>query len=48
MDAFAVSKQKDNDLKIVLPFSDFKVNLYNYTVVNKMGETRLMEKVNIK
>ena len=30
---------------IILPFTDMKVNLYNYTVINKLKETRLLLRV---
>ena len=33
---------------MILPFNDFRVNLYNYTALNKMRETRLIKTVETK
>ena len=38
------NKQDDSSKLIVLPFTDMKVNLYNFTVLNKLKETRLIIK----
>lgn len=33
---------------LMLPFNDFKVNMYNYTVWNKLKEIRIVKRVNQK
>lgn len=37
-----------NKLIMTLPFNDFRVNLYNYTALNKLREIRLIRQVKIK
>ena len=41
-------KDKDNKNILTLPYSVFKVNLYSFTVLNKLKETRLLKQVELK
>ena len=41
-------ENKTNKKYFILPFTDFKVNMYNYTCLNKLKETRLIKKVEDK
>ena len=46
-------ERKENQIKhsktvLSLPFSDMRVNMYNFTVLNKLKETRLIKTVQIR
>ena len=43
--AVASNVEEKENMCIILPFTDMKVNLYNYTVINKLKETRLLLRV---
>ena len=41
-------QKKEAKKLLTLPFVGLKVNLYNYTVLNKLKETRLIKSVKVK
>ena len=43
-----ILKNKSEKPFVILPFANMKVNLYNYTILNKLKETRLILKSKIK